>query len=43
MPRKKKEEAPVVEEIKIKIERKPGSWTEKNNAMQEERYGGKEK
>lgn len=41
MPRKKKEEAPVVEEIKI--ERKPGSWTEKNNAMQEERYGGKEK
>lgn len=40
MPRKKKEEAPVEE---IKIERKLGSWTEKNNAMQEERYGGKEK
>ena len=42
MPRKKKEEAPV-EVIKIEIERKPRSWTEKNNAMQAERYGGKEK
>ena len=42
MPRKKKEEAPV-EEIKIEIKRIPKTWTEKNNAMQEERYGGKEK
>lgn len=40
MPRKKKEEAPVEE---IKIEKKTNSWTEKNNDMQEERYGGKEK
>lgn len=43
MPRKKKEEAPVQEVIKIEIERKPRSWTEKNNEMQEEQYGGKEK
>lgn len=33
MPRKKKEEAPV-EIIKINIERKPKSWTEKNNEIQ---------
>lgn len=38
MPRKKKEEAPVEE-----IKKTGNSWTEKNNAMQAERYGGKEK
>lgn len=43
MPRKKKEEAPVQEVIKIEIKRIPKTWTEKNNAMQAERYGGKEK
>lgn len=42
MARKKKEEAPV-EAIKINIERKSNSWTDKNNALQAEKYGGKEK
>lgn len=38
MARKKKEEAPV-QEIKVK----GNSWTDKNNALQAEKYGGKEK
>ena len=38
MTRKKKEEVPA-EEIKLK----GNSWTDKNNAMQAEKYGGKEK
>lgn len=38
MARKKKEESPE-KELKVKC----NSWTDKNNAIQAEKYGGKEK
>lgn len=38
MARKKKEDAPVPE-----LKTKGNSWTDKNNALQAEKYGGKEK